>query len=332
MKNFNTNVRGNMITYFTQRLGVKELSTGWLGRGTCPQCGKQGKFGVNVFKNYAHCFSCEYKKTPLQIVMDLEGIVTYVEAFKFLKTFESAELYEKPLELLKTKEVDLPEGFKLINLGDSETAKMARTYMRNRGYKILELAMKGVGYCTKGKFAGRIIIPFYHKGELIYFNAREFINTGLKHLNPSVEDFNIGKNMIMYNADCLYIYKRVYALESATNCLTLGDAAFGLGGKIPSEWQLSTIIKSPCREIVVILDPDAYWYSIKMALKLVNHKKIRVVKLPMKEVAPGKYWDVNDWGKKNTMEFVKNTQPQTYQELYRIFLNTPKPDNYLMRQ
>jgi hypothetical protein len=328
---FNKDIGGRLTTYFIQKLNVKVHSTGWLIRGECPDCGSGGKFGVNIEMDRTNCFKCGYRPKPIRLLMKLENLRTYTEVFKYLKTFESVDFIERKAEPLVTKQTHLPEGFKLLSLGDSFTAKLARKYMRKRGYKIMSLTMKGIGYCTKGKFATRIIIPYYKNGQLIYFNAREFINTGLRHMNPDIEEFNVGKSMVTYNSDALYIYKTTYLVESATNALTMGDKAWAIGGKLPSEYQMSDCLRSPCKGIIIILDPDAYWEALKAGMKLVNKKKVKVVKLPKIKSPkdPTKFLDINDLGKQRVMEFVKKTPWQNYQELYKLFINTPKPKHFL---
>lgn len=328
---YNKDLMGRMTTYFIQKLGVKEHSTGWLIRGECPDCGERGKFGINLEMNRTNCFKCGYRPKPRGLIMKLEKLETYVDFLKFLKTFESVDVIQRKVEPLTTKETRLPEGFKLLNLGDSFTSNLARKYMRKRGYNILTLAMKGIGYCTKGPYANRIIIPYYHRGKLIYFNAREFINTGLRHMNPDINEFNIGKSMVTYNADALWTYKRTYLVESATNALTLGDRAWAIGGKLPSEYQMSMCLSSPCEEVVIILDPDAYWEALKLGLKLVNKKKVKVIllpKIPTKK-DPTKFLDINDFGKKKVLELVKKQPWQTYQDIFKLFIRTPKPKHFL---
>src|SRR5690606_20249091 len=141
------------------------------------------------------------------------------------RAFEDAPFLETYQEALIQKPAELPVGFTLLSLGNSMVSKSARKYMRERGFKIKELSMMGIGYCARGEYKYRIIIPFYEAGRLIYFNARQFIELGSKFKNPAIEDFGIGKNMLMYNVDALAIYNKIYLVESATNAITLGNNA-----------------------------------------------------------------------------------------------------------
>lgn len=322
MKAFNNDINQKIATYFMDRLDCRQASTGWLRAGTCPHCEEVGKYGVNVWLNRTNCFKCGYHQKPIDVIMAIEGFQGINEFNKFIDAFEGADLLDKPVEFLHEKVGNLPESYKLIVFGDSLFGKLARKYLRGRGYNINKLALRGIGYCTQGSYKGRIITPFYENGFLVYFNARKFIEVGDKHKNPKTEEFGIGKSLIMYNVDCLHLYNRVFLVESATNALTLGDRSFAIGGKQISKYQLSKIIKSPCKEVVIILDRDAYWYSLKLALDLIPHKRIRVIKMPVGQ-------DVNDIGKKKTMELIKKSKVLSYREVYELFLNEDRPIHFL---
>lgn len=321
---FSKEIRGKLLNYFQQKLHVFPYRTGWLRQGDCPSCGKSKKFGINLWLDRTNCFSCGYHPKPLLLIMNLENLDTFAEVYKFIGAFEEAEYLETHLPTLEEKEVKLPVSFRLLSFGEGTLGRYARGYMLNRDYKIDYLTMKGVGYCTKGPYAYRIIIPFYERGQLIYFNARQFIQMGTKHKNPPTDEFGIGKSLIIYNVDSLHIYESIYMVESATNALTLGDRASGYGGKLASAYQLSKVLRSPCKKVTILWDPDAQWEALSMALTLVKHKKVRVVAMP-KEYKGKKNPDVNDIGKKDTLKLIKATPFQSYQELYSRFLNEPKP-------
>lgn len=328
MGRFNDDITGKLITYFRQKLGVKEHHTGWFRQGTCPDCGKEKKFGINILMDRTNCFSCAFRPRPFSLMMKLEGLHTYREAFNFINAFDSTEGIDTHVDLLETKkETELPESFKLLSLGNNNVAKMAQNYMRKRGFNVFNLTLKGIGYCTKGRYAFRIIIPFYEKGRLVYLNAREFINTGQSHLNPGIDEFGMGKAMQVYNRDALNIYKRVYMVESTINALTLGDRAFTIGGKIPSHYQISDILKSKCQEVIIILDPDALFEALKAGMALVGHKRVKVVDLPKikSKKDPKKFMDINEFGKEFVIERVKEAKWQSHSDLYKIFINTPQP-------
>lgn len=304
--------RGKLSNYFKSRLGMFDYRRGWM-KGNCPYCHSVEKFGVNLSQYRTNCFKCEANPSPIEVVMDIEGFDTFPKAWDYIGAFEEAEFLEAPKTPLEEVDSFLPEHFKLLTLGDSRIAKLARSYMKGRGFDIDELSFKGVGYCDDGEYIGRVIFPYYEKGKLRYFTARKFIDIGPKFKNPPVESFGIGKNLLIYNVDALQLYNKIYIVESITNALTLGDNAIALGGKVISDYQSSKILRSPIKKVVILLDPDATDRALKTGLHFVNYKACKVVELP-------EGFDVNDVGKKETMKYVKSTPYENYQQLYKRYL------------
>ena len=80
-------------------------------------------------------------------------------------------------------------------------------------------------------------------------------------------------------------------------------------GEAISAVQVNKLIKSPARKFILLLDPDAIKQSIGLALKLINFKAVKIIRLP-----EGK--DANDLGRKEVMKLVWKTRYMyTYQEV-----------------
>lgn len=298
-----------LYSFFINEMGMEEYHKGWL-KGDCPMCGRKGKFGVNLFQNRSNCFVCGFHDQPLKIALEKTGLLT-LNSFisRKLDYFEKEYSFEPVLQSLDENKVNLPESYKLITNAHCFIGDLAQKQMIKRGFKIRDLALLGVGYCTKGKYKNRIIIPYYENGRLVYFNARRILSEGPKFQNPTAEELGgVGKSLLIYNIDALNIFNRVYLVESAINAITLGPQAVGLGGKVISNYQLSKIIESQCKEVIILLDDDAYKYSISTALKLIFYKKVKVILMPK-----GK--DVNDIGRKATLKLVKQEPFLTYNML-----------------
>jgi hypothetical protein len=314
-------MKRKIVHWAKDRLGMFDYTKGWI-KGHCPECGKL-KYGLHIGKNMTHCFRCEFICSPIELVMKVEGFDTVPQAQSHLNLFEGADYLETPMDFLPDdKKTELPKGYKLILLGQGGWGKRARKYLKGRGFNINDLALKGVGYCTNGEHKGRIIIPFFERGKLIYFNSRQFIGGNQKFKNPRVEDFGIGKSMLLYNVDCLEMYEHVFIMESATNAMTWGDDAIGAGGKVFSNYQISKLLESPVKKFTIILDPDAYGYAVKLAERLYPHKQVRVVNLPEKVYLRSKKKtvtsDVNALGKTITKRYVDNTSWINQLELNRL--------------
>lgn len=305
--------KSKLKTYFIKRLGAFEYRRGWMKLPVCPYCHRELKMGVNLSMYRTNCFRCNEHPNPSQLVMDIEGFETYHELINFLNSgkFDELEFHEEKVELAEAKPLYLPEGFRILNIGQSQVAKSIRGYVKSRGFVISELSKHGVGYATKGAYFGYLIIPFYYRGQLRYYNARNVIGQGPRYNNPNKDITGVGKEFIIFNYDALEMYRSVYICEGALNALTIGDRGIATMGKAISGYQVNELLKSSCERFIILLDPDAKEYAINLALKLVAYKKVKVVFLP-----DGK--DVNDLGRSQTLKLVYATRYQSYQELISI--------------
>lgn len=311
MARFNRQFKSRLKAYLVNRLGMFDYKHGWM-KGNCPACGKEFKFGVNISMNRTNCFVCGYRPNPLDMIMDVENL-DYQGTLNLLNKseFEGYEFKEEKLELKGRIDVYLPEGFKLLRQGDSQLARSARGYIAKRGFDVTRMSRKGWGYCNEGKYFGYIILPFYSDNQLSYFNARNFMSNGPKYNNPDTSVTGIGKSMVWYNRDALYMYKQVYILEGLFNAETIGDKAIASGGKSVSRYQINDVIKSPVERVVIILDPDAVDKAVELALKLMPLKRVKVVILPDGE-------DANSIGRKATMKLVYSTRYNDRASLIRL--------------
>lgn len=306
----NKHAKDKLYGYVTRTLGMRPYLRGWL-KGTCPDCGRQDKFGVNLYMNRTNCFVCGYHPTPINLITDLEGFSTISEAWDFLKTYDGLRYLEPIIERIKKVQIKLPESYTNIAFGNSLIARSARKHLRNRGFDLDDASLKGWGYCTSGDYMGYLILPFYVGGTLVYFNGRRIVGPGSKYKNPAIEDFGIGKSMIVYNLDALAIYKDIYILEGVFNAETLGEDALAMGGKKISDYQISMVNKSHVESITILLDPDAYYDAIKLALQFVFHKKVKITLLPDDN-------DVNDIGKKKTMKLIEKEKWLSHSDILKL--------------
>lgn len=312
MGTFNNEVGGRLIAYFKKKLGAYDYKNGWI-KSDCPHCGKEDKFGVHIGKDKTNCFVCNVKDKPLDLILQLEGLTTRQELFAFIRNLEDVDPFQSQIEKYTEKEVELPEGFKLLNQGNGIIAEHARSYMRGRGFNTTTLAMKGIGYCMKGEYKGCIILPFFTQGKLIYLLGRKMFASDAKFKNPEVQTYGIGKGQIIYNQDALYYYDEVHLVESYINALTLGDKAVASLGKIITPYQKSIILRSPVKRINIILDPDAWEEALKLGMDFCSHKQVRIIQLP-------EGTDVNDLGKKETRKLIKAAKVLKYQQIYKMWL------------
>jgi len=313
VETYNSSIKKKLLTYLILKLDLVEGRTGKIWwTGNCPDCGGAKKFGVNMRDNRTNCFKCGYNKPPIRMLCELENLPTFNDARKYLGAFDETSIYEAPQEILEERRNLYPESYRVLMLGESMVSDMARKYMEKRGFDIIELSYRGIGYCVSGPYAYRIILPFLENGELIYFNARQFINMSTKFKNPSLDEFGIGKSVLIYNSDALKTYKEVTLFESITNSLTLGDDTIAIGGKAISPDQKSQILSSKVKIINIGLDPDAMKYAWSLAYGLHENFKVRVLKFPKEE-------DANSMGKDYTRELIEKTPILTIDDSRYIY-------------
>lgn len=311
---YTKSIKGKLFRYFNMKLDLKKSSQGWK-RLDCIICNGKHTMGINIERSQVKCFKCEAKMSTIQLLMQMEKFDEYAQAAKFLAIQQEYEAYQGFIAEKKVeRDVLLPESYNLISNGDNIMARAARNYMQGRGFKLTDMILKGIGYCTKGEYDGYIIFPFYRQGKLVFFQGRQYMGSGPKMKNPEADAFGIGKSQLIYNEDALYMYNRVNAVESITNALTLGDNTIAGLGKKFSDYQISKIINSPCKWANIILDPDAMKEALELGLKLIGHKRVKVNELPLG-------YDVNDLGRRKTLRIVKATPEFTFQDLIDRKLN-----------
>lgn len=309
-------IKVKLYNYFKETLGAQDYNRGWL-KSDCPICGKVNKFGINLYQNRTNCFYCGYNEAPIYLLMELENLLTIPEAYNFLGTISDAAIFyergiNKPTE--STGSAKLPEGYHNIKRGDGKLARIMQNYARKRGFNLNEISRKGWGYCDKGKYLGHLIMPYYMGGELIYFNARRVVGAGPKFNNPSVDDFGIGKSHLVYNVDALYLYDKIFLVESVTNAETLGGNAIGFGGKNLSPFQKNLLIKSPVKRVSIALDNDALDKSIELALQLCTHKRVKILNFKDDR-------DVNDLGKNKSLILDAKSRYLDYKQIIKMKLD-----------
>lgn len=311
-----------LYSWFMKTLNMRPYHRNWI-QGTCPFCGGKDKLGVKPLTNNAKCFKCGYDEKVIKLAMDILNVSTEKEAWDIIWSDDIPEinikqiLGEGSINNVES-ELQLPEHYHNIAMGEGLVARRARAYLRKRGFSIVELSLKGYGYFDDGPYYGYIFIPYIDNGKLVYWNARRFMGpVGTKYKNPTAEDIGLGKSYVIYNKEALYSHKRVYLCEGAFNAETMGSRGIATAGKFVTEYQLNLILESPVQEVILLLDPDAEAQSVDLALKMAMYKKVKVVMFPDSDK------DVNDYGKEFTLNLIKAHKYLSYTELL-IYKNAIK--------
>lgn len=307
--------------FFQTYYGMQEYKHGWL-KGTCPDCGRELKFGVNLLDNRTNCFVCGYHDKPTKAASFILKHDNLGQTLNFLSSYEGLGYFKTEkivVENLKTYgTISLPEGFRTLLPGNDAVGKAITRYVLSRGLDINTLNYKGFGYCLKGVHFGRLIMPFKYKETLIYYHSRKVVGTsGEKFKNPDIKDNDVGKSLVIYNWDSLFYYNKIYIAESVINAETIGDECTAMGGKHLSAFQVTQLLKSPVSEFVFLLDPDAMDKTINLGYKFLGLKPFKIITFP-----EGK--DVNDLGRDWVIQAEKETPYATQKTLTRLKYERPQ--------
>ena len=247
----------------------------------CPICDEdrhKGNLEVNYFEHVYKCWSCGDENGthgPLGKLIDKWGNKKQKKIYNLLQPEE-----HKPKEKRKDR-LKLPEGF--TKFKDSSLVypvrRQAYNYLKQRGITDEMIEKYGMGFCDKGKFTGRVIIPSYDsEGELTYFIARSWNpHTKAKYMNPEAE-----KDIIIFNESLIDWNKDIFLCEGVFDALFLPNSIAMLG-KHMSELLLNTLYDKAKGNIIIALDGDAFQDGVRLYEELNGgtlYGKIKVLKLP----------------------------------------------------
>jgi DNA primase len=187
---------------------------------------------------------------------------------------EVKRIYKKvylPKEFISFK--DVSQGLKL-----TPQFKQAWNYIKKRNITDEMIEKFNIGFCYNGLYENRIIIPSYDTElTLNYFIARSYLSkTKLKYKNPEVQ-----KEIIIWNEHLINWEERLYIVEGAFDSIFVPNSIPMLG-KFMSDNLFKTIYTQAKKDIVIVLDPDAWNDATKLYHKMNCGKlmgRVFVVKL-----------------------------------------------------
>ena len=215
----------------------------------------------------------------------------------------------KNTKLADTEEqfVSLPYEFKRLTETHTDFSySKAMKYLKNRGIQSYDIERYDIGYCDKGDYAGRIIVPSFDAGnKLNYFLARDFTgNAYLKYKNPPVsKDVVVFENQIDFSEPLILCEGVFDAMAIRRNAIAL------LGKNIPSKLKMR-LIEHGVKEVSIVLDNDAYKNALYISETLINDNiKVKLVRMGNEDAA--------DLGFNKIIHRIKETNLLDFSELMK---------------
>ena len=234
----------------------------------CKKCGHdKKKLSVNFDKNVFKCWICDYRGNNLfRLVKRYGSFLHRQEWEKYSNTIDISSSLE---ELLFTEEeqeeevvLKLPKEFtSLANRNLPLSALEAKKYLQSRGITQADILRWKIGYCKKGEYKDRIIIPsFNNDGKVNYFVARSYGREWPPYKNP-----NVSKDII-FNQLYVDFKNDLVLVEGAFDAVKADNAVPILGSSLREDSKLFQEIVKWDTTVYVALDPDAE----KKAMKLIK--------------------------------------------------------------
>jgi DNA primase len=264
----------------------------------CPVCKHHKyKFSVNIKKNAAKCWVCNYKRKNLQHIIKSFGLVSDLQEWKKL---DGKVDFSDLLSAFDTQEdqgeekIKLPDEFEtLVTHNLSIEGQIAKKYILSRRISEDLIFLYKMGYCSKGTYAGRIIIPSFDEfGKLNYFIARTYTDHWKKYLNPKINRNNIIANELYvdWNKEIILVEGMFDAIKAGLQAIPL------LGSTLSAESRLFQKIVSTGCKVTVALDNDAKEKENSIINKLISYRvpDVRKISIPV---------EYNDIGEMSCEEF-----------------------------
>jgi len=228
----------------------------------CPFCHhNKKKMEVNIVTQYWHCWVCNAagRKLPIlfrKLNVQREKISKLIALLDDVGWRPSKTTTDTPV-------LQLPEGYRpLWKLQEmSPEFRNAVHYLKGRNINIHDILKYRIGYCRKGPYKGKIIIPSYDaNGSLNYFVARAYYaEDKFKHKNPPASKDIVGFELhINWNMPIILV-------EGAFDAISIKRNAIPLFGKTISNTLKRRIVEKGVKDIYICLDLDARKQALETA-------------------------------------------------------------------
>jgi len=252
----------SLITLLESILGQGKINSNNNVAFHCPFCHhNKKKLEINIITQYWHCWVCNAAGRKLPVLFRKLN-VHREKISKLIQLIDDVE-YKPNTTTTNTPVLQLPVGYRPLWTLDklSPEYRNAIYYLKGRNIGIYDILKYRIGYCRKGLYSGKIIIPSYDaNGSLNYFVARAYYEEDkFKHKNPSTSKDIVGFELhINWNLPIVLV-------EGAFDAIAIKRNAIPLFGKTISNTLKKRIVEKGVKEIYICLDQDAKKQALQTA-------------------------------------------------------------------
>ena len=271
---------------------------------SCPFCKHhKKKMSVNFSINSFKCWVCDARgKNIYRLVRKFGNYKQrqkYLELQGRLDLSEFDKMFDAMNDIEERQVIKLPEEFiSLCNKRLPLKSQSPLDYLRSRGITKKEILKWKMGFCPKGKYGGRIIIPsFNSEGDCNYFIARSYVGHHRRYLNPPC-----GRD-IVFNELNIDWDEPVILVEGVFDAVVAGDNAIPiLGSTLREESKLFQAIAIHDTPVYIALDPDAEKKAQWIIRSLMKYD------LEIKKLNIGSYEDIGSMSQEVFQERLQNAE------------------------
>lgn len=247
----------------------------WLSE-TCLICGTGRTWRVmaNIRTGYVNCYGCGRGwRSPFRWFAESHG-VSIEEAVQEIGA-EGAQSLEAAFQVVAAEIAAEQHGLRYqcppldgIWWWDGATTDWPEAWIADafsaavrRGFTAAQLAAKRIGFATSGRFVGRVIMPVFFKGLLVWFQGWDWTKTReVKYDSPVALPDTIGRRHVLAQWDLYSTAETLVLAEGLFNTWTAelaGFPAVASMGKSLSPEQRTLLLAAPARQIIIAFDADA---------------------------------------------------------------------------
>jgi len=249
----------------------------------CPVCknstrlDKKKKLSICLETGIYHCWVCETKGKNIAYLAKINKA-----SKKVLNLLYSAfgSLNNKQEEL--SKNILLPEDFKLLSLDNRKISYYAKKYLYSRGLSDHDIAKYKIGTSNEYNFKNRVIFPSFDNNlNLNFYLARAYDKNKIKYKNC---DFN--KKEIVFNENMVNFKKPLILVEGVFDAVKIyKNVACILGSWLDESYLLFQKIVKNKTEIILALDGDVMEKTQKIAKNFSSYCiNVKITRLSKKDI------------------------------------------------